>query len=437
MSLRLKPLFVLSAAVLGSTACAPQNATLVTGQYSAFLSISTSALFVEGTVDIDELQETWVWDCRVLFDEDDRPEGADMSLCASEDGEGVKVDRDGDDELEWETWADNGGFVGVREDLEPWRGEGVITSEGDLNVTFHHRISGSDFRFAFVIDPTFQPTECQDNGAGDIESAPIDGDWLGQWSRVMSEPNYDGGEVEWPGAGSRGTLWMLNSGSAQIDPDTNPLEDFLIYWNLPPKMEAGYARARYGAEEMFVYNSRYGNPYVYDEYNARSDEQFEAEWMFFEELDPARFDENDYELQVRADAGYIEKIAQAEDVARRTREDIAALHPAGVSAGNYQPAVAGNAWRKPDGFPGGFDGWGELHYSWVRIDQDRTEIEPGADLTGEFSIWFGGANSQSRVLVQGQFEIDRVKKDRWTVPNVDQDKLEENGNTICGQPAGE
>lgn len=437
MSLRLTPALLISAAVLGSTACSPQNATISQGQYSAFLSITTSAVFVEGTVDVEELQNSWVWDCRVLAPTVERPEGADMSLCNDpEEGEGVKV-GDTAGGIQHETWANNGGFVGIQEDLDPWRGEGVITSEGDLNVTFHHRISGSDFRFAFVIDPTFQPTECQDDGSGGIVSAPIDGDWIDNWGRVMTEPNYDGGDVEWPGQESSGTLFMLNSGSSQIDPDSQEDGDFLNYWNLSPKMEAGYARARYGAEEMFVYKSRYGTPYVYTDYNARSEEPFTEDFLFFERLNPDDFSDENYEAEIRAYEPYRVMMGEAEQIARETRDDIDALHPGNITLGKYQPAVAGNAWRKPDGFTGGFDGWGEMHYSWVRIDQDREDIVAGADLSGEFTLWFYGANSQSRVVVQGKFEIDGVKKDRWTTPNVDQDKLEENNTSICGQPPAE
>jgi hypothetical protein len=431
MSSRLTSVLIVAAAVLASSACKPQNATLTSGSYTAFLSLSTSANFVEGKIHQEDLQDSWIWDCRILFDEDDRPEGADMSLCDADNG-GVKVTRGSTpDRIRHETWANNGGFMGIREDLDPWRGEGVITSENDFQVTFHHRVSDTDFRFAFVIDPSFQPTECQDDGAGGIANNPIDGDWLDGWSRAMTEPNYEGGEVKWTGKSSEGTLFMLNAGSYQVDPDSLPNADTIGYWSLPPKMEAGFARARFGAEEMFGEQARYGEPYLYTTFNPRSTEPFDRDWLYFVELDPEQFGGGNFEQEVRSYNPFRNMMTRAEQIADQTREEISAVYPSGVTGDSYEPAVVSNAWRKPDGFTGGFDGWGEMHYSWVRIDQDRTEIVAGADISGEFSIWFYGANSQSRVLVQGEFEVDNVKKDRWTTPNVNEDKLEENGTTLC------
>jgi len=99
------------------------------------------------------------------------------------------------------------------------------------------------------------------------------------------------------------------------------------------------------------------------------------------------------------------------------------------------PRVHTNEWRTPDGNAPGLDGWVELHYNYVRFDQPREELASGNAASGEFHLVFDGFESQSRVVVQGKFHIDEIQDDRWTVQNLEEDKLEEFGTEVCGQTA--
>lgn len=422
----------LSLLLLGLGACAPQNAEIVQGSYTAFLSLNTSAVFVDQSIRLEDIDRVWGWDCRSLPDEELRLNDPRYPLISNcREGGGVEVfDGVASRPLRHESWANRDAFVAVREELQPWRGEAVMTSEGDLNLTFHQALPGGDFRFAIAVDPNFAPRSCEEVEGG-VAYEPIDGDWLANWSRAVDEPNWDGGdaEVHWPEAyrppGGRGTVFFLNSFSYQFNP-----EERTRTWSIPPTMRAGYARARWGPEELFAVSTRYGLPSAYLAFD-EAEQGPPLSSLFYTPLDPERFAGDDYEARIREFGPYINMMQTVQRTSNEIQEELTALY--GENPDEHRPVVPSNAWRKPDGIPSGLDGWGELNYSWIRFDQDPSEIQVGGSLTGNFHARFYGANSQSHFFVQGYFSIDRIKKDRWVTRDVNRDKLEENGTTLCGE----
>jgi hypothetical protein len=422
--------------VLAIAGCAPQNAEIVRGSYTAFLSLNTSPAFVDQSVRLTDLEKTWSWDCRNLPDEELRfndPAHPREPICNA-NGPGVAVD-DGTGtprNVRHETWANRDAFVAVREELVPWRGEAVMTTEGDLNLTFHHRLPGGDFRFVIAVRPGFAPRQCVERD-GSVRYEPIDGDWLEGWSRAVDETNYDefGAEVHWPSAyrppgTPRGTVFMLNSFSYQFDPN-----DRTRTWSLPPTMRAGYARARWGPEELFAVSTRYGLPSAYLAFD-EAGQGPPLSSLFYVPLDPARFGGEDFEARVREFGPFVNMMRAAERTSNEIQAELATLYGR-FTADEHRPVVPSNAWRKPDGAATGLDGWGEIDYSWIRFDQPAATIARGADLSGNFHLRFYGANSQSQFMVQGEFTVRNVKRDTWVTRDVNAEKIEENQTTLCGE----
>ena len=76
----------------------------------------------------------------------------------------------------------------------------------------------------------------------------------------------------------------------------------------------------------------------------------------------------------------------------------------------------------------------ELHYNIVAFDktpEQMAKIQKGDALKGAFVIVADGLDSNSRFLLRGEFEIKKVKADRWTTKDLRAEKLEENGNSLC------
>jgi len=422
-------------AVSALAGCNPQSADIESGSFTALLSVNTSQVFVDDQIRIEDFENSWVIDCRGLAaDDPNRQEGA-LDVCADGSNGGYTgLFVEGVGGVLHETWINRDAFVGVHETLDPWRGEAIMTSEGDLQITFHHRLPGSDFRFAFVVNPEFQPRECTQDADGNLSMQPIDGDWLGKWSEYMSAPIYDGADYTFPGESTDGTLFLLNSGAYQFNPDRTTST-----WGLPEKMEAGYARARFGPEEMFYQNPRFAMPRAYTAYDLNSRNGPDEQDLFLldtSELPPQEFQGDDFEAKVKADPDFIAMMeGQPVTVARQTQAEFAAMHAGVVPAPDYKPVVPSNAWRRPDEADSGFDRWGEVHYSWVRFDQPREQLAAGEEVSGEFRLYFFGANSQSHVLVEGRFSTSKIRNDTWTVPDVREDRREEAGVEICGGPA--
>lgn len=116
-----------------------------------------------------------------------------------------------------------------------WREEVVLTTEGDLQLTFHSRTQFGDLRFGWVIDPVFQPEECVQDEDGNIALEPKDGDWIENWSASGEDGT---------------TTYYLNTFTSQINP-ANQEE----YWSFENEWRAGYAFMHLGdpgpADETF------------------------------------------------------------------------------------------------------------------------------------------------------------------------------------------
>jgi hypothetical protein len=263
---------VVLTAVIGG--CAPQNATITAGEYTAFLAISNSITYQRGDLKLDQFDRQYYVDCREFFDatvketEDFRlgegtGEQGDVRLpiCTGDPGVG------GNWPPTQETWMDDDGFLVVGSELDPWRGEAVITSEGDVQISFHQPLPGArdDLRFAIAIDPDFQPRQCVQNESGDgVEYKEIDGDWVAGWSGDIKEG--EGG----------GRLFYLNALAYQFAPretiehNLDPATADLRRWNIPDEWQGGYSEAKFSDDRLFMRSARYGDPASYLTYETAS-----------------------------------------------------------------------------------------------------------------------------------------------------------------------
>ncbi|MFT6376117.1 MAG: hypothetical protein ACJARS_002773, partial [bacterium] len=78
--------------------------------------------------------------------------------------------------------------------------------------------------------------------------------------------------------------------------------------------------------------------------------------------------------------------------------------------------------------------WVELHYSYVRFDEGSA-FEKGETVSGEFQLLFDASESQTRVMVSGRFNVDKLRQDRWVTDDVQAAKVDENGTSLCGEPS--
>lgn len=414
-------------ALLLAAGCAPQSAVLTEGRYWAFLSDATSMSLAKNSVDPTAFDTSWNIDCRDLTNKEREALGLPDPLtgvCVDGQGGGVNVRH--------ELWLRQSAWRVVHEPLDPWRGEAVITGEGDLQVGFHHRLpGGEDFRFAFVVDPVFQPTKCDVDENGEVKAVEIDGDWLEHWTADLHalDPNdLPGGyEILAPYIGDEeATLFYLNARSVQF----NPSETTEV-WSIPLEWRAGHAEGKFADELFHSRASRSGDPRLYN---------------FFEETGGERGAEADPNLlffcamnegeDPTTNACMAGKIATVQAIVDETAQELQSVGVAaelvdgakGKGKAAYRPMMHDNLWRIPDGFPGGFDGWVEYHFNYVVI---KGEIAPGKSVEGVFSILFDGSESNSRFLVQGKFEIPRIKEDKWTTEDLRAIKHEENGTIRC------
>ena len=415
-------------------ACAPQSAELQNGSYVAFMAEGTSLSLSKGEVDPSLYETSYNLDCR------DFENAQDRNLFQLED----PIPCGATFPTEHELWANDAGFRVVTEELEPWRGEAFIGAEGDMQIGFHHRVpGGADMRFLMVVDPNFQPTTCVPSGDGTVSVEPLDGDWIENWSTELDtiasanggvdpafahlEPYLDGGR-----------LFFLNGTSYQVNPlnaDPSSGNDF---WLLPDQFEAGATRGKIAEELLLMRQSIWGRPMVYqvvedeEDEDAAPFEQTDLWWCRLNEGDnpnnaecafPALYDDMDdleNEVTTVADETYQEY--------RRMFRPVNGEDP----VFEYRPITHLNRWREPDGVPAGFDGWGEMHYNYVVFSGD-SDLEVGGFAEGAFSLQLEAVDSDTRVILKGQFVIESIKKDRWTTADLRAEKAEENDVELCFQ----
>src|SRR5262245_33019827 len=109
------------ALLLAAPACKPNNATLTSGRYMAFIADGSSLSLAKDLVPLDKYSTYYQVDCREFETPQDEaalrlPEW--ISICGDNQWPPV-----------YEQWAIQDGFHVVSEELKPWRGEAVITAE--------------------------------------------------------------------------------------------------------------------------------------------------------------------------------------------------------------------------------------------------------------------------------------------------------------------
>ena len=448
---------ILSLFALSAAACAPQSAVLIEGDYTAYLSASKSITYQKGSLKLLDFERSSYVDCREFDAANNDKQNEELRL-----GDGVGAEKGqrlpicpGDDGANadlWpptqETWLADDGYAVVGETLAPWRGEAVVTSEGDIQIGFHQRMpGGEDFWFFFAIDPKFQPRECVQNAAGDgVSYEPVNGDWLGEWSKDLSEE--EGG----------GRLFYLNSSSYQLDPqgvkkyydyfDSPPPGEGppdIREWFLPNEWLAGHAEGRFSDDQFRLRVGKYGNPASYASYQLSQNAVNEvanislADIYYWPSEELTGVPEAQDDTRVRRCLTIEDCVDSANEAARVSKRELinAGVPDSDVDGDNVddlprlQPRVHDNAWREPDASAAGLDGWVEMHYNWVRFDEG-SELEVGGAATGEFNLVFEATESSSTFLVRGRFEVPKFKKDKWTTQYLPPVKYEQNGTDECG-----
>jgi len=463
-----------------AVACSPQSATLTSGSYTAFLAEATSVTIAREEVDLEAYGDYHQVDCRVFSDEETGEAlrlGDRVQLCgASDDGSeaNMLVDSDGDELLDLEDldddndgvldvddcddlndtvgadncepgggdgywppldqfWLAADGFHVVSEEMDPWRGEAVVSHEGDLVVTFHHRLpGGADFWYQFAVDRYFQPTECVQDDNGDVIVAALDGDWVAEWSKDLDRiaALREDEEAFAPYAHlddylDGGTMFYLNGRLAQTNP--NAADDGADdQWFMPEQWSAAAAQGKFAEEEMVDYPPTMSDPqlqalfaqglYAYQIGNLE-DYLYWCDMVAGTDPDPA---ENncmaalDSYLDERVDGAVLDL-----DYVNRTSLDGDA-----TPVDRFGPMRHLNTWRAVDGRPAGFDGWGEMYPSYVVFSED-SDLRVGGSARGAFTLALSAVDSNSFVLVKGEFEIPKIKKDRWVPENLREEKRAE------------
>ena len=70
----------------------------------------------------------------------------------------------------------------------------------------------------------------------------------------------------------------------------------------------------------------------------------------------------------------------------------------------------------------------------ARVETDAgSDLSVGGSASGKFFLVFDAIDSYSRFFVSGEFNVDRIKKDRWTTDDLNAIKIEENGTVLCSE----
>ena len=356
--------------------CVPQHAEL-SGSYTTWLAAGSSGTVDEAKLD---LTDAALFNCSGT--EVKGFEDYDVSACSD-----LEFDP------QWFTWLKDDGYYVLQGSLESWRSEAIITSEQDLQLTFHVDLGDNqDFRVAWVIDPDFQPTRCSQDDAGSTVLELWDGeDWVEKWAEDET------GEA----------IYYLNAGSYQLNPYDS--ED---YWVLPQEWLAGFGKAKFAAEEFNSHPTDFG---LYESGYTTG---------FYVELDPDDPDMDAYDAL----------LTDVQESAVDWTDEMAGADAVELQYGDssFQMKVEDNSWRPVDQSSAGLDSWVQVESSWVVFDQDPNDIRAGDAASGSFQILFDGTESGSHVLVSGEFDIPEVFEDRWGYTDLMADKIEENNTPTCG-----
>ena len=61
----------------------------------------------------------------------------------------------------------------------------------------------------------------------------------------------------------------------------------------------------------------------------------------------------------------------------------------------------------------------------------------GGSVTGHFRIGFEGSDSQTSFILEGDFTVDKLQRERWGNPDLNTELLLENGVELCGGSVSE
>ncbi len=339
----------------------------------------------------------------------------------------------------WFDWVNDYAYYLKEGPVDAWRTEAVLTTEGDLQLTVHMDVGEfGDFRFGWVVDPTFQPVECVDGEGGAVEQE-VDGDWLTNWSANEE----------------KGTLWHLNAGSFQINPS-----DYGAAWYLEQEWQAGYSFARFGQEEFYghatdysdpLYRPLYLNTYTGDcDDGGDNDGDCTGDSAGMENDGNPACSEADYAADPECEAGlsfegpqapasrgdYAGWLDNVDDYFNGSRDtslnDLATL---GKSAFPVVMKLEDNGWREVDDVSAGLDNWIGVSSSWVQIDNpEDIGVHPDKPITGSFQMYLEGVAAASKLFVGGTFSIENVRDDVWGYsPTLEDRKREENSTPVCGE----
>ncbi len=345
-------------------------------------------------------------------------------------------------ELKKNTWIQEDGYYGLSGEIDAWRSEALINSEGDLQLTIHVDIGdGEDFRFAWSIDPDFAPDDCLENENGDLERQYMDGsNWLNEWSE-----DEDGN-----------LIYYLNAGAYQVDPN-----DSEISWYLSNDMLSGYSFAKFGSEEFSSHPAEYGH-YALDGsplpwgVNPMTGRSLEGGFL------GVSVEGHGGQAGMAGDEDYVdwyeEYLANEEALCNtvlgercdsynggdfKSWEDefltlgAASMSPYGIDGrgeARFEHKIESNLWRPIDNTVSGLDGWMEVHSSWVRLQTGQT-VAPGERVKGDYQIFYEGTEAGSRLLVRGEFEITELQMDEWGYEILEDAKREANDTPYCGGAA--
>lgn len=415
MSRRLAQLAPL--ALILSAGCSHDSVDFTGVQLTALFSEDSSLSLSKGVIDLEGFDQTWNVDCRELDDEAFRlPDN--LPICEGTTIEGEQVDFPFTHEVTANFSGYRGAFI---EDVEVFRSEAMITSEGDFQFNFHFKLPGtSEGRIAIAINPIFQPRRCVETEEG-VVGEPLDGNWVEQWSTDLAKvaANDDGLYPEWMVADAtdlpNGSMYYLNALSYQFNP-----KDTCERWTLPNRWRAGYSQGKFGEEYVTARSSRYGTPGAYVATDADDTECVAINDIYYTAV-PEGSDPTD-------SSAWRSMMSRAGDDILLERNELAALTPEGVPF--MAPVIHDNAWRVPDSVPGGLDGWADVHYAYVIIDEG-SDLSVGGTASGAFSILLRGTDSQSIFHIHGRFATDTIRKDKWTAPYLPDIKREEAGTVSC------
>ncbi len=262
---------------------------------------------------------------------------------------------------------------------------------------------------------TYACNDSQDNdGDGYIDS--FDPECTYAWDNI--EDTEEGGDPvpfpldygwvldEWSADEEDGTtIYYLNAGAYQVDPSS----EGSAIWVLPQEWRAGYAHAKFAAEEFDSQPTLYGDAVT-------DADDFETSYVgeSYNDPDPDRFDRNLEKWQENALAW--------------TKE----LTDYGMmSWDGFELKIEDNSWRPIDISSAGLDNWIELNTSWVRITTPREDMKVGGKVAGDFQIYFVGRESSSAMVVRGSFETTNIREDIWGYEVLEAEKFDENGNVNC------